>query len=338
MREGTTFEEAVRMLDSIGSGFLPVVDVDGKLIGIITDGDIRRAILNDKRSLTDVINYHPIVAAAGTPHIEIEKTLYRLRRRHMPVVDSNGVFLEVVILNDFTERTIENRVVIMAGGLGTRLGSLTRDLPKPMLNVNGKPILLHLVEAFKKQGFKNFIFCLNYKSDVIKEFFGTGADFGVNVSYTVETKRLGTAGALSLAAQELLEDDFLVTNGDILTSFNYEFLLDSHKKNNAVATMCVRPHSFQLPYANVITDADGNLISLEEKPEIPFFINAGIYALNPLVLDYIPRDEYFDMTSLFHALVSHQRRVKTYKMDDFWLDIGSPADFSKANNLNQIQR
>lgn len=327
----TTFEEAVELLDRIGSGFLPVVNQVGKLVGIITDGDIRRAFLKGTRSLDDIINRNPITATADTPHAEIERTLQRLRRRHMPVVDSQGNLVEVVILNDFTARVITNRVVIMAGGLGSRLGELTRDVPKPMLKVNGKPILLHLVEAFKRLGFKNFIFCLNYKSEVIQQFFGDGHQYGLHINYTLEDKRMGTAGALSLISRDQLTEDFIVTNGDILTSFNYEFLLDFHIKSRAMATMCVRQHSLQLPYANIVADGDGNLISLEEKPEIPFFINAGIYALDPRVLQHIPNNEYFDMTSLFHVLVSQQELIKTYKMEDYWVDIGLPNDFNKVN-------
>jgi dTDP-glucose pyrophosphorylase len=330
LKPDTTFEEAVKALDINGNGFLPIVDEYNKLIGILTDGDIRRAIIRNERNLQNIINKHPTTVGKDTPRTDIERQLRTMRRRHMPVVDEQGKFIEVIILNDFSEKIISNHVVIMAGGMGTRLGTLTKDTPKPMLNVNGKPILHRVIEAFKKLGFNNFIFCLNYRSDIIKDYFKDGSQFSVSITYTLENKRLGTAGALSLIPKATLKEPFIVTNADILTSFNYENLLDFHIKSHAAATMCVKQHSLQLPYANVISDETGNLIALEEKPLVPFFINAGIYALSPDVLNHVPHDEYFDMTSLFQELINKEKSIKTYKMEDYWVDIGLPAEYNKA--------
>jgi dTDP-glucose pyrophosphorylase len=332
LKDSTSFAEAVGLLDLNGNGFLPVVAIDGKLVGILTDGDVRRAILKNITDVRSIINTAPTIALNTEERHAIIRRLHHLKRRHMPVVDKDGRYVDVIVLNDFNIKSILNRVVIMAGGLGTRLGELTKETPKPMLMIKGKPILERIIESFKGYGFHDFTFCLNYKSEIIENHFGDGSKFSVSINYTIEEKRLGTAGALSLIDKSLLNEPFLVTNGDILTALNYEDFMDTHKKTSSIATMCVKQHSMQLPYANIISDEDGNLVSLEEKPHIPFYINAGIYALDPEVLDRIPYNEYFDMPSLFGALLAEGRPVKTYKMDDYWVDIGMPNDFRQAND------
>lgn len=331
LNEGTTLDEAIRLLDANGNGFLPVVDEAGKLVGIFTDGDLRKGLLKHKQAVHEIINRNPTVATTSESRNQIIRKLHNLKRRHMPIVDENGLFVDVVVLNDFNLKHYDNQVVIMAGGLGTRLGELTQHTPKPMLKINGKPILERLIEGFQNNGFSNFVICVNYKSDVIMDHFGDGSKFGVTIHYTEEKKRLGTSGALSLIDRSLLQLPFIVTNGDILTLLNFEDFLDAHLKNNAAATMGVKQYSMQLPYANIIVDDDGNLVSLEEKPLVPFYINAGIYACSPNVLDLIPLNEYFDMPSLFTELKRRGEVVKTFKIDDYWIDIGLPNDFQRAN-------
>lgn len=336
LQESTTLNDAIRLLDANGNGFLPVVDTEGKLVGIFTDGDLRRGILNEKHRLIDIINRNPTTAHVSESRHSVIERLHQMKRRHMPMIDDAGCFVDVIVLNDFNPREFDNKVVIMAGGLGTRLGDLTRDVPKPMLHVNGKPILQRIVEAFHAAGFKHFIFCLNYKSEIIERFFGDGSQFDVSIEYTMENKRMGTAGALSLVERNKLDKPFLVTNGDIITSLDYEDFLQTHIKSNAVATMCVKQYSMQLPYANIVSDEAGNLISLEEKPMVPFYINAGIYALSPEALPFIPPNEYFDMTTLLSTLREHNHTVRTFKTDDYWIDIGQPGDFIRANKENGV--
>lgn len=329
--ETTTFAEAVQLLDTNGSGFLPVVDEAGKLYGIITDGDIRRAVLHDKRHLKDIINTKPVVAQTSESRRSIVNRLFELKRRHMPVVDASGRYVEVIVLNDFAKRELTNRVVIMAGGLGSRLGELTRHIPKPMLNVNGKPILQKIIESFRAAGFGSFTLCLNYKPDVIQDYFRDGSTFGVSIDYTIEEKRLGTAGALCLIEKSKLTESFLVTNADIITSLNYADFLDAHNKSGAIATVCLKQYSMQMPYASIVTDDQGNLISLEEKPLVPFDINAGIYAFSPAALKYVPQEEFFDMTSLLLMLKDDRQKINTFRMDEYWIDIGRPVDFDRAS-------
>jgi dTDP-glucose pyrophosphorylase len=335
LKSDTAFEEAVSLLDKNGIGFLPVVNEQNYLIGILTDGDIRRAFLNKISDLDKIINKNPIVAYEHEPRHEIIRRLQALKRRQMPVVDVNGKFIDAVVLNDFTQRSPGNKVVIMAGGLGTRLGDLTRETPKPMLLINGKPILQRIIEQFKYQGFTSFILCLNYKSQVIMDHFRDGSELGVSIQYTQEEKRLGTAGALSLIDRQALKLPFIVTNADIITRLDFGDLVDTHTKSKADATLCVKQYSMQMPYANIMTDSDGNLVGLEEKPQIPFKVNAGIYVLNPLALEEIPSNEFFDMPSLLQKLKTTNKVVKTYGIDDYWIDVGVPQDFIRAGNFLQ---
>ncbi len=331
LNENTTLDEAIRLLDNNGNGFLPVVDNDQKLKGIITDGDLRRGILNKTLDLRNIINTNPIVEKQGTPHSIIRRRLKELRKRHMPVVSEDGRLIEVVYIENLSIEKRPNTVVIMSGGLGSRLGALTSDTPKPMLPVMGKPILEHIIENFKLQGFSNFVLCLNHKAAVIQDYFKNGENWGVSILYTLESKRLGTAGALSLINAQSISTPMIVVNGDILTNLDFSEALSFHSNAEAEATMCVRPQSFEVPYACVEFDQNMVLTGLVEKPKLDHFVNAGIYILNPTVLKHVPKDEFYDMPTLFHDLLKEKKRAVVYRFEDYWIDIGQPIDYAKAN-------
>jgi dTDP-glucose pyrophosphorylase len=326
-----TLEEAIRLLDQNGNGFLPVVSVDNKLIGIITDGDLRRGILNKKFDLESIINKHPIVEQVGTPHYLIKKRLKEIQLRQMPVVDHEGKLVEVVVLDEFEFVSKDNWVVIMAGGLGSRLGHLTKQLPKPMLSIGGKPILHGIIDQFVSQGFRRFVLCVNYKSEVIENYFGNGEKLGVEIRYTKENKRMGTAGALSLIDFEM-NRPFFVINGDLLTTMNFDDLLDFHIVNNATATMCIKPFEFEIPYACIEFNENNDLLGIKEKPSINYFINTGIYVLEPETIQYVPKESFFDMTTLFQVLLENGKKTKVFTLNEYWLDIGNPEDFNKAQS------
>ena len=324
-----TFEEALTMLDQNGNGFLPVVDKDGKLYGVITDGDLRRGVLDKNLTLDAIINKNPIVEKTTTSEFDVKMKLKELHRRHMPIVDENGVLIRVVVLNNFEYVSKNNRVVIMCGGMGSRLGPLTKDIPKPMLLVGGKPILLEIIEYFKSQGFCKFILCVNYKSEVIEDYFQNGEKFGIDIKYTKEVKRLGTAGALSLI-EEILVEPFFVVNGDVLSSVNYEHFLEFHNNNTAAGTMCIKSFSNEIPYACIEFNEHSDLLALKEKPSYDYFINTGMYILDPDVLKYIPNDVFFDMPSLFEILVDNKEITKVFTNEEYWLDIGNPSDYERG--------
>lgn len=331
LTQDTDLKEAVLLLDKNGNGFLPIIDVSGKLLGILTDGDIRRAIIKNETKVDKIYNKNPIVASFQESRQSIVRRLHELKRRQMPIVDESGNYLDVIILNDFNEKKHDNTVVIMAGGLGSRLGELTKEIPKPMLPVRGKPILEEIIERFKMLGFHRFVFCLNYKAEIISNYFEDGQKFNCNIKYTYENRKLGTAGALSIIDSEWLTDSFIITNGDVLTNCNYEDFIDFHMRSNADATMCIRQHPFQIPFATVEVDDKNRLVVLEEKPTMSFFINAGIYCLQKDCIMFLNRNEYFDMPNLFNLIKDKGLNILTYKMDDDWIDIGHPTDYININ-------
>ena len=217
----------------------------------------------------------------------------------------------------------------MVGGLGKRLRPLTEFTPKPMLIIDNKPILQIIIEQFRNYGYKEIIMCVNYKSNIIKDFFGDGSDFGVNIEYITESKRLGTAGALSLLKTRIT-DSFFVMNGDIITSLNFEHLEKFHSNKKSMATMCVKQYDFEIPYG-VVNIVDEKIKSIEEKPLKSFSVNAGVYMLNPKSLEYIPNDKFFDMPMLFKLLINKNHTVNSFQLRQHWLDIGDINEYNKAN-------
>jgi NDP-sugar pyrophosphorylase family protein len=198
-----------------------------------------------------------------------------------------------------------------------------------MLKVGNKSILETIVESFKGYGYTNIVMCLNYKSEIIQNYFGDGSEFGVNIEYILEEKRMGTAGALSLL-KDNPKEPFFVMNGDLLTNVNFEKIHEFYLSNNAQALMCVREYESQVPYG-VINIENTKIVSVEEKPTQKFFVNAGIYMLNPEVLKYIPKNEFYNMTTLFEKLIDKDKNIISYLLDGYWLDIGRFEEYKKAN-------
>jgi NDP-sugar pyrophosphorylase family protein len=219
-------------------------------------------------------------------------------------------------------------VVIMAGGLGTRLTPITDEKSKPMVHVGPRPILETILDNCREHGFKNFYLSVNYKADMVKDYFGDGSRWDVSIRYLEESQRLGTAGPLSLLPKRPVKP-FLVMNGDLLTKINLRQLLDFHAEHTAKATICVREYDFQVPYG-VVRIKDHYVLSVDEKPVHRFFVNAGIYALDPDTLDLIPSDTLFDMTSLFQRLIEKSYQTAAFPIREYWLDIGRLNDLERA--------
>jgi len=334
LTKNSTIQEAFKVIDTGAVKIAIVVDSD-RLVGTITDGDLRRAILLGK-SLSDkiqgVFNPDPIVARTSDTKEEIVNLCMSKQICQIPIVDPYNKVVGMEIIDDFTKvQSHDNKVILMVGGLGTRLRPLTEHTPKPMLPVGSKPILQTIVERFVNYGFVNIIMCIGYKSNTIQEFFGNGEKFGANITYVLEDERMGTAGALSLLNDnQKPESPFFVMNGDLLTSVNFEYLLDFHLKNKAQATMCVREYDFQVPYGVVDTDNE-RIISIKEKPVHKFFVNAGVYVLESECIDLIPDKEFYDMPSLFEKLLHLERKTISFPIQEYWLDIGHIDEYNKAN-------
>ena len=326
--------EVLKIIDKSSKQLVLVVDETQKLLGTLNDGDIRRALLKNI-SLNDSIEHiyckNPTVANVSDTKNEILNICSRKKIHQIPIIDNNGNLVGLETLDDLiSKEEKKNKVVLMVGGLGTRLRPLTDKIPKPMLNVGDKPILQTIVEKFAEYGFTNIVMCVNYQSHIISDHFGDGRYFGVNIEYIYENKRMGTAGALSLLSEKLTEP-FFVMNGDLLTNINFEHLLDYHQSNNSVATMCVREYDFQVPYG-VVDVKDGNILSIIEKPIHKFFVSAGIYMLSPDVLSMIPDNKFYDMPTLFEDMINMKKKVVSFPIREYWLDIGRIEEFKKAND------
>ena len=331
LADDTTLKDAIEELDRGGAGFLAFIDQAGVFVGILTDGDIRRAVLKNEKDLNAIINRQPITMSYKATKQAIVAKLKRIHRRHMPLLDEDGRLFRVFLLDDIHYVTRPNPVVIMAGGLGQRLGELTKDKPKPLLHVGEKPILQHIIEQFRDFGFYTFILCLNYKNEAIQTFFGDGALLGVSIKYIVEDTRLGTAGALSLVKHHLNDQSFFVINADILSNVDMLELMDAHCVSGADATMCVRNHEYHVPFGVIKANGHNQICSIEEKPTLTFEINAGIYVMSPHCLTYVGENQYLDMPDLFSQLVHEGFDCRTKRIDDYWIDIGVEPQLKKAD-------
>lgn len=329
-----TIRRALEIIDSGSMKIALVADENQKLLGTLTDGDIRRAILGGV-GLDDVVetfyNRMPTTCGINDSKEKILQLAVAHKLYQIPVVDGDGIIIGIAEVDELLKAAHRtNKVVIMAGGLGTRLSPLTDSTPKPMLHVGNKPILETIIENFCKYGYTDIILSVSYKSYIIEKYFGDGTAFGVKIEYIHETKRMGTAGALALVRDKLTEP-FFVMNGDLLTNINFEHMHDYHVMHDAVATMAVREYDFQVPYG-VVNVCDGKITSIEEKPTHKFFVSAGIYMLSAQILEHIPDNEFFDMPTLFEKLISEREKAISFPIREYWLDIGRISDYERANN------
>ncbi len=330
----STIREALKIIDSGAMQIAIVVDENDRLIGTLTDGDIRRGLLNNltlDESIESVIFKTPTIATLSDTKEEILQKALAKKLHQIPVVDDEYRVIGIKEIEELVKPRIKpNKVVLMVGGLGSRLRPLTEETPKPMLKVGNKPILQTIVEKFAEYGFVNIVMCVNYKSHIIQEYFGDGNAFGVKIEYILEEERMGTAGALSLL-NSVPDAPFFVMNGDLLTNINFEHLLDYHTSQNATATMCVREYDFQIPYG--VVNLDGNrILSIQEKPVQKFFVSAGIYMLSPKTLTMIPQNQFYDMPTLFEALIQEDKKTLSFPIREYWLDIGRIEEYERANS------
>jgi dTDP-glucose pyrophosphorylase/CBS domain-containing protein len=334
-----TIRQIMECIDKNAKGIALVTTHDGRLIGTLTDGDLRRALLGglELDTLVGALIYgrgsdglrSPVTALANTPQVELLAQMNKHSVRHIPLVDETGKVVDLVFLADLVkDYELPLRAVVMAGGFGTRLRPLTDDIPKPMLAVGDKPLLEHIIEQLRQSGIRRVNLTTHYKADMISGHFGDGADFGVEIRYLTEHQPLGTAGALSMVPES--DEPLLVMNGDILTRIDFRSMLDFHREQKADMTVAVRCHEFKIPYGVVETDGV-TIRTIREKPIIRKFVNAGIYLLNPQVCRYIPHGGRYDMPELIERLLRDGRMVVGFAVREYWLDIGQLDDYRQAN-------
>ena len=334
LKPTSTIKEALKIIHSGAMQIALVIDKDEKLLGTVTDGDIRRGLLYNlslEDSFESIIFKTPTVCSEEDIKEKILNIAVAKKLHQIPIVNRDGKLVGIKEIDELLKPEYKtNKVVLMVGGLGTRLRPLTDSTPKPMLKVGNKPILETIILNFKKYGFVNLVLCVSYKSEIIEEYFKDGSEFGVNIEYVHENKRMGTAGALSLV-KERLNESFFVMNGDLLTNINFENMMEYHLSHKAMATMGVREYDFQVPYG-VVNTHGVNILSIEEKPIHKFFVSGGVYVLSHKALKYIPEDEYYDMPTLFEIMIEEKDKSISFPIHEYWLDIGRIEEFEKANN------
>lgn len=329
--EDTIFT-ALGVLDAAALRIALVADTDARLLGVVTDGDIRRGLLRGlalTSPVSEVMRREFVSARPGDSVAELLRIMREHDVQQVPLIDGQG---RVTGLRRFSEimgtPARSNWAVIMAGGLGTRLRPLTDTCPKPLLPVGGRPVIETIIEQLMRSGFRNFYISVNYLAEKIINHLGDGTRFGARFEYLREHDRLGTAGALSLIPI-IPDQPFVVTNGDILTRLNFGAMLDFHNLNGACGTMGVREYQYQVPYGVIHTEG-GRLVDIQEKPTQHHFVNGGIYVFSPEVLEFVPRDTYLDMPGLFTELTRKGKSAAVFPIIDYWSDIGSPEDLRKA--------
>jgi dTDP-glucose pyrophosphorylase len=329
-----TIKDALVLINSTALKIAMVVDKSKCLMGVITDGDIRRGLLMNisiEENLTLIMNSSPISADASANKKKLKEIMDSKSILSLPIV-SDGVVVGLETLQSIISKPkYRNPVFIMAGGFGTRLRPLTDSCPKPMLKVGDKPMLETTILMFKKAGFDNFYISTHYMPEQIREYFGDGNHLGVDIKYVHESIPLGTGGALGLLPEDIGDKPIIMINGDILTNVNFEKLLEYHIESSAKATMCVREFENQIPYG--VINGDGiKVISMVEKPIHRHFVNAGIYVISPEIAKEVEVNRKVDMPTLLEHQISNGEDVVMFLIHEYWLDIGQMDDFNRAQH------
>ena len=334
-----SLRDTMRVLDRGSLRIVLVCDEADELLGTVTDGDIRRSLLNNANMndcITEVMNKTPTVMLNNTSiseRLEIMKSLDLLA---VPIIDDKGVLIGVETLAQALKPPKrDNPVFIMAGGFGTRLQPLTDHCPKPMLRVGNKPMLEHLINQFISFGFHSFFVSTHYLPEVIRDYFGDGSKWGVSIQYVHEDMPLGTGGALGLLPKDRPNLPIIMMNGDVLTKLNYAQLLHHHEAHGFDATLCVREDEYRVPFG-VIETQNQLITNMVEKPTYRYKINTGIYILSPEIVDSVKKNQRIDIPTLLEEHRANNKRIGTYTSYDYWLDIGQMKDYQKAQNDIQV--
>lgn len=331
-----TLQQAIRNLDQVSIKIVLVVNERAELEGTICDGDIRRGLLKGldlDSPIANVIHRNALVVPPEMGREMVMQLMVANKIQQIPVVNEQHHVVGLHLWDEITTPPVRpNLMVIMAGGMGTRLRPHTENCPKPLLPVAGKPMLEHIIERAKLEGFSHFVLAIHYLGHMIEDHFGNGERLGVQVDYLREQSPLGTAGALGLLSP-CPDAPFVVTNGDVITDIRYGELLDFHIRHDAAATMAVRVHEWQHPFG-VVQTRGVEIVGFEEKPVARSHINAGVYALDPDALSVLSAEAHCDMPTLFERLQAQTKRTVAYPMHEPWLDVGRPDDLNRANAEN----
>lgn len=327
-----TVTETIKAIDA-GMGHVAlVVDAERRLLGTVTDGDVRRGLLHAVElggPVAPIVHRDPVTAEEGASEEEIALLMEEHGVEQIPLL-RDGRVVDVVLVRDLVHGAHDQPVVIVAGGEGQRLRPLTEETPKPMLDVGGRPLLETILGQVKEAGFSKVFMLVNYRAEAIEEHFGSGEELGLDISYIREPEPMGSAGGLKFVREELREP-FIVLNADLLTDVNLDALLGFHRVEGNVITIGVKQYVLEVPYG--VVDLDGTEVTaLREKPELKFFVSAGIYALSPEAVGFLPdREGELHMTELIDAALAAGARVGSFPVHEYWLDIGHVGDYERAH-------
>ncbi|MGH1427750.1 MAG: nucleotidyltransferase family protein [Arenicella sp.] len=328
----SVLRDALENLNANNRGIVFIAD-DGHLCGTITDGDVRRALLagvDTNDSVEKVLNKQFISCHESDTFESAKEQMLAHSVQALPVLNATGFLVGVHFLDEADLISRPNQALIMAGGLGSRLRPLTNDCPKPMLEIDGKPMLERIIENLKSQGFLDIYISINYLGDKIRGYFGSGEGFGVAIHYLEESDKLGTAGALGLLPDNLTQP-IIVLNGDVLTKADYVSLVDYHVDNGAALTIGLNKQETIIPYG-VVQLENEKVLSIQEKPTHSYYISAGIYCISPSVFSGVTGADYLDMPDLISQKIHEKQSVIGFPLHEYWADIGMASDYSNANS------
>jgi len=328
----STIQESINSLNENRSGILFVCDINLKLLGTVTDSDIRKGLGNNidlSMSVSKIMNQNPVSISTSVSENEVRKRFIETSLQSIPVINDTGKIVDYRLREEFSllKRTKGN-LMIMAGGFGSRMGELTKLTPKPMLLVKEKPMIQHIIELAVDEGFEQVFISTHYLAKKIQNYFGTGSNFGIKINYIYEEKPLGTAGSFSRIP--INEGPILVTNADILSTVGYSKLIDFHFLNSAAVTLAVKQHIIQHPFGVVRSDGI-DFIECQEKPIWKTNINAGIYVLDATLKNLIEKGEHIDMPTLIERAKKYHGRVKIFPLHENWIDLGDADVYAKES-------
>jgi dTDP-glucose pyrophosphorylase len=328
-----TVLEALETIERGGKAITFVVDADDRVIGALTDGDLRRALLQgaslDGRVLRNAMNRDYAFLRPEQSRAEALDIMRARQIEQLPVLDADGSLCGLHTLHELVAAVERpNRVLILAGGRGTRLHPLTTHLPKPMITVAGRPILERLILHLMSSGFRHFTVSVSYLAHMIEEHFGDGTRFGCHIEYLHETEPLGTGGPLALL-RPIPEIPLVVVNGDLMTQSDLGRLLDFHLAGGFSASVGLRPYSIEIPFGVAVVEGE-RLVEHREKPTQQFLVNTGMYVFAPETLALVPEGREYPITSLLDTLLERGLPVGAHVLEDEWLDVGRPEELRQA--------
>ncbi|MDA9274295.1 nucleotidyltransferase family protein [Gammaproteobacteria bacterium] len=335
LKEDSTIIDVISNLNDTGYLICVITGQSDELLGTITDGDIRRGLLDGKTladSATQIMVDHPIFAYVDSTAEQNKNLITQHKIKQLPIVDQQNR-IQALYIPEGDAHVVKknNPILIMAGGFGKRMLPLTADVPKPMLEISGKPILEHIICNARSQGFYSFFISIHYLGEKIIDYFGDGSKWDVQIEYLKEDQPLGTAGCLTLFDSRP-DIPFIVTNGDLFSDINFSSILNFHDSNNAAATMAVKRQQLQNPFG-VVTTEGAEIVNIEEKPINTSYVNSGVYVLDPNNLNLLPQNSYFDMPDFFMLLKNNSKKIVAFPIHESWEDVGRPLDLQKVNKL-----